>query len=96
MAITNYLLNHGKTSAQKLAEVFEASPRTIMRDMDTLNQAGIPIQSFYGVEGGYQIIDTFVMEKQLATGNDIRIIEPQSVIERILETCNQLKKEYEE
>ncbi len=74
MAITIYLLNHGKTSAQKLSEAFEVSPRTIMRDMDTLGQAGIPIQSSYGVDGGYQIMDTFIMDKQLVNNNDYSVI----------------------
>lgn len=74
MAIAIYLLNHGKTSAQKLAEEFEVSTRTIMRDMDTLDQAGIPIQSSYGADGGYQIIDTYVMEKQLANNRDYAFI----------------------
>lgn len=74
MAITIYLLNHGKTSAQKLAEHFEVSPRTIMRDMDALGQAGIPIRSTYGAEGGYQILDTYVMEKQTASSQDYNFI----------------------
>ena len=67
MGIVVYLLNNGRTSAQKLAEEFEVSSRTIMRDLESLDQAGIPIQSFYGVEGGYQIMDSFVLEKQVAT-----------------------------
>ena len=67
MGIVVYLLNNGRTSAQKLAEEFEVSSRTIMRDLESLDQAGIPIQSFYGVEGGYQIMDGFVLEKQVAT-----------------------------
>ncbi len=67
MGIVVYLLNNGRTSAQKLAEKFEVSSRTIMRDLESLDQAGIPIQSFYGVEGGYQIMDGFVLEKQVAT-----------------------------
>ncbi len=70
MSIVVYLLNHGRTSAQKLAEVFEVSSRTIMRDLESLDQAGIPIQSFYGVEGGYQIMDSFVLEKQVATSHE--------------------------
>ena len=68
--IVVYLLNHGRTSAQKLAEEFEVSSRTIMRDLESLDQAGIPIQSFYGVEGGYQIMDSFVIEKQVATSHE--------------------------
>lgn len=67
MSIVVYLLNHGRTSAQKLAQKFEVSPRTIMRDLDSLDQAGIPIQSFCGADGGYQILDSFVLEKQAAT-----------------------------
>lgn len=67
MGIVVYLLNNGRTSAQKLAEEFEVSPRTIVRDLESLDQAGIPIQSFYGVKGGYQIMDSFILEKQVAT-----------------------------
>ena len=70
MAIVVYLLNNGRTSAQKLAEEFEVSSRTIMRDLESLDQAGIPIQSFYGVEGGYQVMDDFVLEKQVATNHE--------------------------
>ncbi len=33
MGIVVYLLNNGRTSAQKLAEKFEVSSRTIMRDI---------------------------------------------------------------
>ena len=70
ISIVVYLLNHGRTSAQKLAKEFEVSSRTIIRDLESLNQAGIPIQSFYGVEGGYQIMDSFVLEKQVATSHE--------------------------
>ena len=70
ISIVVYLLNHGRTSAQKLAEEFEVSSRTIMRDLESLDQAGIPIQSFYGVEGGYQIMHSFVLEKQVATSHE--------------------------
>jgi len=70
ISIIVYLLNHGRTSAQKLAEEFEVSSRTIMRDLESLDQAGIPIQSFYGVEGGYQIMDSYVLEKQVATSHE--------------------------
>ena len=70
MGIVIYLLNNGRASAQKLAEEFEVSSRTIMRDMESIELAGIPIQSFYGVEGGYQIMDNFVLEKQIATTHD--------------------------
>lgn len=70
MAITNYLLCHGRTSAQKLSKDFEVPARTVMIDIDTLGQAGIPIQLTYGVDGGYEIIDTYVMDKQIINHQD--------------------------
>lgn len=70
VAIMNYLLRHGKTSAQKLAEEFEVSARTIVRDMETLGQAGIPIQSSCGADGGYSIIDTYVIDKAIMNRQD--------------------------
>lgn len=74
IAITNYLLCHGRTSAQKLAVEFEVSSRTIIRDMDTLGQAGIPVQSTCGVDGGYEIIKDYVVDKQLIDHEDFDYI----------------------
>lgn len=70
IAIMNYLLRHGRTSAQKLAEEFEVSTRTIVRDMETLGQAGIPVQSTCGVDGGYSIMDTYVMDRKVISRKD--------------------------
>lgn len=70
LAITMYLLNRGTVSASALAERFEVSKRTIQRDIDTLNQAGIPITSLYGAEGGYEIMDGFKLTKQIAGVDD--------------------------
>ncbi|MDB0440942.1 HTH domain-containing protein [Clostridioides difficile] len=46
-AIIIYLLNHDVISASALAEKFEVSKRTIQRDINSLNQAGILIVSLY-------------------------------------------------
>jgi len=70
IAITMYLLNREIVSASTLAERFEVSKRTIQRDIDTLNQAGIPIVSTYGAEGGYEILDGFTLAKQIAGVDD--------------------------
>lgn len=45
-----------------------------MRDMDTLCQAGIPIQSICGIEGGYEIFGDYILEKQMADGKDYEFI----------------------
>jgi predicted DNA-binding transcriptional regulator YafY len=70
LGITIYLLNHGRTSACLLAQKFEVSTRTIVRDIDTLCLAGIPVVSNCGTNGGYEILDTFEMQRQVAGGVD--------------------------
>ncbi|MBU5584652.1 HTH domain-containing protein, partial [Enterococcus sp. S181_ASV_20] len=54
LSITMLLLDKKRISAKELAEKFEVSPRTIYRDIDTLNMAGIPIRSTSGVGGGFE------------------------------------------
>lgn len=65
------LLEHEKISAKDLAERFEVSPRTIYRDLDTINQAGIPILSTPGPGGGVEILKTYKFEKRLFSTSDI-------------------------
>ncbi|WP_304944455.1 helix-turn-helix transcriptional regulator [Vallitalea guaymasensis] len=74
LAITTYLLNRNIVTGKKLAEKFEVSERTIQRDIETINMAGIPIVSLKGVSGGYQIMDTFKVMKQPMTNDDIEAI----------------------
>ena len=70
MGIILHLLRYGKTSAAQLASKFEVNTRTILRDIDTLCQAGIPITSAYGTNGGYEILDTYVLDKHLGNERD--------------------------
>lgn len=73
-ALTLYLLNHGKCSASELAEHFEVSVRTIQRDIDVLCQAGIPIYAITGVNGGYEILNDFKLNNQLASEDEFAYI----------------------
>ena len=74
LGITIYLLNHGRCSAGKLAQQFEVSTRTIVRDMDTLCLAGIPVASVCGADGGYEIMDTFDIARQMVNGAEYSYI----------------------
>ena len=65
-----FLLNRETVSASTLAERFEVSKRTIQRDIDVLNQAGIPVVSTCGADGGYEIMDGFKLTKQIAGVDD--------------------------
>lgn len=70
IGITMYLLNRNIVTARELADKFEVSVRTIVRDMESLNLAGIPITSSTGASGGYEILDTFKLNKQITNMDD--------------------------
>ncbi|GIN71723.1 transcriptional regulator [Bacillus sp. J14TS2] len=53
------LQNRGKMTAKELASELEVSERTILRDMDALSHAGIPIISDRGKDGGWRLLDNF-------------------------------------
>lgn len=57
------LLDKKRTTAKELAEHFEVSVRTILRDIETLSAAGIPIYSLQGKGGGISILDNYILNK---------------------------------
>jgi Predicted transcriptional regulator len=65
------LLQRKKVSAPELAEMFEINLRTVYRDIDTINQAGIPIITYRGANGGFGIMEEYKIEKKLFTISDI-------------------------
>ena len=44
VSIIMILLDKERIGAQELADMFEVSPRTIYRDIDAINMAGIPVR----------------------------------------------------
>jgi predicted DNA-binding transcriptional regulator YafY len=68
------LLDKERIGAQKLAEMFEVSPRTIYRDMDTINMAGIPVCSVPGVGGGFEIMQKYKIDKKVFSTADLSAI----------------------
>ncbi|MBO9609700.1 MAG: YafY family transcriptional regulator [Paenibacillaceae bacterium] len=71
LTITILLLNRKRVQAQELADQLEVSLRTIYRDLDSLGQAGIPIVSYTGMEGGYEIMDSFRLDRQLLSYDEL-------------------------
>jgi len=65
LSIVIYLLNHDIVSAAKLAERFGVSRRTILRDVEHISLAGIPIQSLPGAKGGYAIMESYRLDKRI-------------------------------
>lgn len=65
LRIVFILLNKKMVTAKELAAEFEVSPRTIYRDLEALSQAGIPIYTCQGRNGGIKLVDSFVLNKSL-------------------------------
>jgi len=74
LAITMLLLNRKRVSAKELAERFEVSLRTIYRDVETISQAGVPIISYSGADGGYEMMDSYKLERQMLTLDELQAI----------------------
>lgn len=66
------LLIKKKASRRFLAEKYEVSERTISRYVDTLSEAGVPIYSLAGKEGGYAISDEYKLDKTLFSPEELR------------------------
>lgn len=67
IGILTILLQNNKVTAPVLAERFEVSRRTILRDIDVLCQAGIPIVTTQGGDGGIAIMDGYKINKNVLT-----------------------------
>lgn len=65
LSIVMLLLERRKISAPELAEMFEVKLRTIYRDIETINQAGIPIVTYRGANGGFGIMEQYKIDKKL-------------------------------
>ncbi|XSG77253.1 helix-turn-helix transcriptional regulator [Herpetosiphon llansteffanensis] len=74
IAITMILLQKELVSASEFAQIFNVSKRTILRDMQSLSLANIPIYALAGVNGGYGIMDTYKVDKRLLSSADLEHI----------------------
>ncbi|NEW07499.1 YafY family transcriptional regulator [Paenibacillus sp. SYP-B3998] len=68
------LLNRKRISAKELSERFEVSLRTVYRDVEAINQAGVPIASYSGSSGGYEIMDQYRLDRQFLSLEELQSI----------------------
>lgn len=71
VSIIMILLDKKRIGAQELADIFEVSPRTIYRDIDTINMAGIPVHGTAGVGGGFEIMQQYKLDKKVFSTADL-------------------------
>ncbi len=71
ISIIMILLNKKRISARELAERFEVTPRTIYRDIDAINRAGIPVRATVGVGGGFEIMDTYKVDSKVFSTREL-------------------------
>ncbi len=74
VSIIMTLLDKERIGAQELADTFEVSPRTIYRDIEAINMAGIPIRSIPGVGGGFEIMPDYKLDKTVFSTADLSAI----------------------
>ncbi len=71
LAITMILIQRRRIPAKELADMFEVSVRTIYRDIEAINQAGIPIVSYQGANGGIGIMENYRLNQHILTQEEL-------------------------
>jgi predicted DNA-binding transcriptional regulator YafY len=74
ITIVMMLLAQDTISAQTFADLFHVTKRTILRDMDHLSSAHIPVVATRGVNGGFRLLDTYKIDKRLLSVTDLQNI----------------------
>lgn len=64
------LMNRKKMTAKELSDHFEVSQRTIYRDIEILNTAGIPVSANKGKGGGIELLDDFLLNTSAFSGQE--------------------------
>jgi predicted DNA-binding transcriptional regulator YafY len=63
MTLISLLQARGRMSTTELAAELEVSPRTVLRDLDALSTAGIPVYAARGRNGGFALLEGFTGEQ---------------------------------
>ena len=62
VGLLGLLQARGRMSARQLASELEVSQRTILRDIEALGSAGIPVYAVRGRQGGFELLEGFTSD----------------------------------
>ncbi len=71
LSIILILLDKKRIGAQELADMFEVSPRTIYRDIETISMAGIPVRGTSGAGGGFEIMQNYKLDRKVFSAGEL-------------------------
>ena len=72
VGLLGLLQARGRMTAAQLAAELEVSPRTVLRDIEALSAAGIPVYAVRGSQGGFELIDGFRSDLPVAASGPRR------------------------
>ena len=62
VTLLGLLQAHGRMSTRQLAAELEVCERTVLRDIEALSSAGIPVYATRGRHGGFELVDGFTSD----------------------------------
>lgn len=74
IGILSLLLQRERMTTAELAKRFEVSRRTILRDIEDINRAGIPIVSTQGPRGGISIMENYKLDRTVLSSHEMQAI----------------------
>ena len=86
VSILLWLQVRGLTSAAELARRLEVSERTILRDMDALTTAGIPVSAVRGRNGGWMLPEEYRTTPRWLSADEVgalSILSPAATLEAL-------------